>query len=815
MAQDPDRRMRFEREARAVAALRHPHIVTIHSVEEDRGTLFLTMELVEGHTLSEIIPNAGVSLDRFFAVAVPLVEAVAAAHQKGITHRDLKPANVMIGSDKQLKVLDFGLAKHFEIGPAEKETLARGATAEGRILGTVAYMSPEQAEGKPVDPRSDIFSLGVLLYEMATGARPFKGDTNISTITSILRDEPPSVDPAQAEPAPAPRAHRQAVPGQGPRPPLSDRARSPERPPGIEGRAGLGGDGCTRLRSAPTPSTAGSSRRWVLLGSAAVLAIVAMVAVVKLLPGSSAPPPPVAPAHVMRMTRLTDTGKSIEAAISPDGKVAAHVKLDKGVSSLWITQVSTASSVEIVPPSDRSIWDPIFDRAGEFVYYIGQDRGAEIPVLYRIPVLGGTPRRVLEGVSQTIAFAPDGARFAFLRTDPGSLTKSMIVVVNTDGSGERVLATKDFPEQFSENPSWSPDGKLIAAPVQSFRKGIESYVVTFPAEGGEEKRLSARTWLQVSEIAWLPEGSGLVLAATESFVGGQLWELSYPGGTDRRITNDVNTYGGVSLTADGRILAVGLDESSITLQTVDAGGRGEAKPLTRGKNREDGQGISWTPDGRIVYGSADESGLGLWITGEGGGGPQKITQVPSVGPEVSPDGRFVVYLAAQDGIHIWRANLDGTNPVQLTRGPVESDPHWSRDGRWVVFRSGLENQIYKVSAEGGEPVLVHPAKGVSAFAVSPDGTRIALRAWDAAARKSRTLVIPFAGGEPVADAEHSFGNPAMGSRRPRHRLFRREGRRVESLEQAPGRRPRAPADPVPGRRDPRLRLVPRRKAGSL
>ncbi|MEE8367439.1 MAG: serine/threonine-protein kinase, partial [Thermoanaerobaculia bacterium] len=193
-ARDAERRMRFEREAQAVAALHHPNIVTIHSVEQYEETHFITMELVEGKTLTQLIPNGGIALDRLFEIAVPLADALAAAHSKGITHRDIKPDNVMVTDEGRVKVLDFGLAKLAEsaIGAsAASEAQTATATAAGKILGTVAYMSPEQAEGKPVDARSDVFALGVLLYEMASGSRPFEGDTPISTITSILRDMPP------------------------------------------------------------------------------------------------------------------------------------------------------------------------------------------------------------------------------------------------------------------------------------------------------------------------------------------------------------------------------------------------------------------------------------------------------------------------------------------------------------------------------------------------------------------------------------------------------------------------------------------------
>ena len=192
LAHYPERRDRFTREAQTIAALNHPGIVTIHSVENANGVQFLTMELVDGRTLAELIPKGGWPLEKILRIAIPLADAVSAAHQRGITHRDLKPANIMVTAEGRVKVLDFGLAKLAEETPAVMATMlpTQHLTGEGRIVGTVAYMSPEQAEGKPIDQRSDVFSLGVVLYEMATGDRPFKGDTTISTITSILRDTP-------------------------------------------------------------------------------------------------------------------------------------------------------------------------------------------------------------------------------------------------------------------------------------------------------------------------------------------------------------------------------------------------------------------------------------------------------------------------------------------------------------------------------------------------------------------------------------------------------------------------------------------------
>ena len=196
VARDPEALARFQREAQSIAALNHPNIVTIYSVEDAGGVVFFTMELVDGKPLSDVIGRRGVPLVRLLQLAIPLADAVSAAHEKGITHRDLKPANVMVRADGRVKVVDFGLAKLMELSPVDvgASQMPTGTlTGDGRIVATVVYMSPEQAEGKRTDPRSDVFSLGVMLYEMATGERPFKGDTTVSTMTSILQDTPRSV----------------------------------------------------------------------------------------------------------------------------------------------------------------------------------------------------------------------------------------------------------------------------------------------------------------------------------------------------------------------------------------------------------------------------------------------------------------------------------------------------------------------------------------------------------------------------------------------------------------------------------------------
>ena len=347
VAADPERRERFEREARAVAALNHPNIVTIYSVEEAGGTPFLTMELVEGRTLGEVIPEKGLPIGRLLAIGGAVADAIAAAQQRGITHRDLKPANVMVTPSGQVKILDFGLAKLREAAVEDAQgatTLATtGLTGEGRIVGTVAYMSPEQAEGKPVDSRSDIFSLGVMLHQMATGEQPFKGDTPVSVISAILKDTPSSVTELKpALPADLARIVKRCL------------AKDPERRYQTaidlrndleELKAGLesGEIQASGVRRAP----ARTGRRPLVVGGAAV-ALAAVVAVTWFAMSSRGPSAPATPAvslEDMRISRLTSTGTASMAAISPDGKYVVHVGREGGRQSLWAgTGVSPRST---------------------------------------------------------------------------------------------------------------------------------------------------------------------------------------------------------------------------------------------------------------------------------------------------------------------------------------------------------------------------------------------------------------------------------------------------------------------------------------
>jgi Tol biopolymer transport system component len=758
VAGDSERRARFEREARVVAALNHPHIVTIYGVEESDGTHFLAMELVEGQVLTELIPQQGLRLSKLLDYGVAMADAVSTAHRKGIIHRDLKPDNVMLGADGRLKVLDFGLAKLREQEPGEMEQVTslptQSVTQDGKILGTVSYMAPEQAEGKPVDVRSDIFSLGVILYQMATGKRPFRGDTTISTITAILRDTPTSVTEVNQN---LPRHLGRVIKRCLEKNPERRYQTAQDLRNELEVLKEEVTSGSLSVTEAATAVQAVKPRRmnWLVAGMAIVAVAAVAVAVGTLVRRDAAGPAATAPAPAMEISRLTSTGASREAAISADGRYVAYILDEQGRPGMWVTQVSTGSQVNILPAEEGVyVFDPVYSPDGEHIYFVRGELGDPISHLYRIPALGGEPRLVLEDTEGRASFSPDGSRFVFNRFD-NSTRSEQIVVAGVDGGSERILAERQAPASF-DDPVWSPDGTVIAAPLSTVTDRISSAVVIIPAEGGDETPLTDEAWLDIGEMSWLPDGSGLVVGASEDFATTGLYEVSYPRGQVRRITNDLNSYHGVSLTADGSTLATQLNESSFHIWTHSLDDDAAAPTqITRGREGFDGDRLSWTAEDRILYASSRGGVLGVYNIPAGGGDPTRLTPTDSLSgfPVVTPDGRHVVFMSNRAGpVNIWRMDLDGRNPQMLTNGVLDNGPSVSPDGRWVVYEAHPGERLMRVSIDGGTPELISEVR-LGAPRVSPDGSRILGWRWHEERQRFMVDIIPFEGGEPLQSLE--------------------------------------------------------------
>ncbi len=797
---DDDRLRRFEQEARAASALNHPNIITIYEIRQAANSHVIATEYVEGETLRFRLSRSGLALAESLNVAIQVADALSAAHKAGIIHRDIKPENIMLRPDGYVKVLDFGLAKLSEQASpavaAEAPTI-QVRTGSGIVIGTAGYMSPEQARGLGVDNRSDIFSLGAVIYEMVARRKPFEGDTPSDTLASILKTEPPPLSRvAPGVPSELSRivtkalrkdreeryqvvkdlwldlkALKQELEFQD----KLDRSVASETDGAAtavmaagEPTAALSEPRATTSRSAISNISESISlefKRHKLGAATGLIASVVILAagifgVYKWFHRE----PPVSHFADVRLTRLTNSGNAIDATISPDGKYIVYALSDRSRQSLYIRQVSTANDKEIVPPAPIGFFGITFSPDGTELYYAVK-ANLDAGTLYRIPVLGGTPVKVLEKIDGPISFSPDGKQFVLVRGNYPNAGESALVIANLNGSGERNLAVKKLPQRFSPifftGPSWSPDGKIIAASIGTV--GGRSKVVGFSVDDGSEHDLSTEAWPFAARVQWLPDMSGLLVVAGENPGASMLWHVGYPDGQIRRVTNDLNAYRAIGLTQDGTKFATVQAQGLVNVWIVPEGDAAKAVRLPTGNvsfYSSTGNTITWTPEGRIAFVSNEGGKADIWLADPDGANRKQLTANKGMNfsPVVSSDGRYVVFASWQDDKkNIWRMNLDGSNPVRLTSGLAESFPSLSPDGRWIVYTAldGPRPTLWKVSIDGGTPVQVTDHTVTSA-AISPDGRSIAYtypESRDPFAPPNRLAVIAFEGGAPIKTFE--------------------------------------------------------------
>ncbi|MBN2318762.1 MAG: serine/threonine-protein kinase [Acidobacteria bacterium] len=747
--QIPAIRERFMVEARAVAALNHANICTLYEIGESEGMPFLAMEYLEGQTLAEVIAGNPMQLDKMLDLAIQIVGALEAAHSRGIVHRDIKPANIFITLGSQAKIMDFGLAKHVRTGipiaaagiDMRKATMPEVLiTTPGMVLGTVAYMSPEQARGEELDARTDLFSFGIVLYEMATGLSPFRGNTKAIVFDAILNRTPEA--PLQLRPD-LPEQLDQIIVA------ALEKDRELRCQSAAEMQATLkrlkrdsGSEPITAI-----PKTAASARRiawrWITIAAVIVLAVAAASIIYR----RSMPQP----FEHMEITRLTDSGKASVAAISPDGKYIVHAFTDEGKSSLWLRHVVTGSNVQILPPAEGNFDFVRFSRDGNSLYYVFST-GKPPPSLYTMPVLGGNSRKLIEvtGWPHLLSFSPDERRLALMRINGG---ESVLFTVNIDGSDERRLDTRNFPERI-EGGSWSPDGKIFSCVIISYRGGFSSSLEAIPAEGGPGRRLGSQMWDYITPGVWLPDSRGIIILATGRTEIYQIWHISYPEGDARRITNDLDSYSSLSLNENASALVAIQKKNSAHIWLVPVGDPTSARQIAKGRQDVYIPGLDWTLGGSVIFSGSDRNqDVQFWITDTDGSPPRQLTEGRFIhfSPSVCGDGRHFVYLSYRAGTpHIWRSKLDGSDARQLTNGAGEFMPSCSPDGTWFTYRSmdPKGEGIWRMPIDGGNPIRIweHHGQGL----ISPDGKWVLVPDRPGMNAKS---IIPAAGGQPVKTFE--------------------------------------------------------------
>ena len=780
---DSERMRRFTREAKSASALNHPNIITIYEINDEDQTPFIAMEYVEGETLGKIIKRSPPELAAAVDIAIQVAGALAAAHEANVVHRDVKPDNIIVRPDGLVKVLDFGLAKltESEVGSdPEAETVAH-RTNPGMIIGTASYMSPEQARGKQVDGRSDIFSFGTVLYQMFTGKLPFVGENYVDVIALVLhQDPPPMADAVPDVPHQIESIVRKCLRKdrderfQSMRELLAD-LRDVQQVLGLVSRSGQ------RLSASSDPGTnrtTGEAVAWpfttdrhsrfhtgsiskmllseVRLHPVRVLTVLtALIAVIgfggiglkKLGDVSTA----AEAFRKMRFSKITSTGNIAigQTAIAPKGGLVAYVVEQAGEQSLWVKQASADSNIQIIPPGKVEYRAIEFSPDSAFIYYVKDEINGKAS-LYQVPALGVIPpRKLIDDINDPFAISPDGRRIAY-----NGEGKSLILA-NSDGTAQQTLFSNSDGKRWVKL-AWSPDGKKIAA-AYFLPEDNGDHLVEISAQDGKEKPLAPDHWMFIRGLAWLPDGSALLVNGRDKDTQlSQLWMLDYPNGEPRRITNDLSDYQGLSLSADGETIASVQQNTLANIWYINESEGESPRKITNELGKHDGMsGIATTPDGSVVYAVKERGLYDLWIVNGDSTEKRQLTfnAQRNFSPVVSSDGRYIVFVSTRNGnADIWRINIDGGNPVQLTDYPgADLVPTLSPDGKWVVYERNDDERytIWKVSVNGGEQIQLTDVNFRKPM-VSPDGKFILC---EYGSRLSDTTIklaiIPFEGGRPV------------------------------------------------------------------
>ncbi|HEX2344885.1 MAG TPA: protein kinase [Vicinamibacterales bacterium] len=728
---DADRVARFEREARVLASLNHPRIGSIYGLEDTGSGPALVLELVEGDTLDDRVRRGPLPLPEALAIAQQIADALDAAHASGIIHRDLKPSNIKLkvsgappprtedgrlerrlsaadGADYEVKVLDFGLARALAAEPSEpdpsKSPTMTAGTIAGVVLGTAGYMSPEQARGRPVDKRTDVWAFGCVLFEMLTGSSAFGRETVTDTIAAVVSAEPEWT----SLPAGTPDGIRRLL------------TRCLQK----DARRRLHDIADARIeiedaRAAPAaPASVPAPRRWT---RAAILALALGIATALVLfwaarEGFGRRAEPVPPDT--RVMRLTDRpGLEESPAISPDGRSVVFTAGVDGRRQLFVQLVAGGAPLQITrDPVDHEYprWSP---DSGSILYFSAAAPGELQGSLWEIPALGGVPRRIVNSVGGGDVSPTDG-RLALFR-----LAKEGIQLVTAPTDGSRFDVVAEFaPATYYLYPRWSPDGKWIA-----FQRGdsVRFDVFVAPAAGGEPRQLTHDNNM-MNGFAWLPDSTGIVYSSSR---GGTmpylpalgLWQVTLTDGSVRRVTSGEASYVSPDISRTGAMLV-----SRMMLQTdiwkfpIDGT---PVENVRRGVRvtRQTGQVLTPTAnprDNEVAFLSDSGGHANLWVVNTETGAIRQLTHErdPNVAmgvPVWSPDGRAIAFVSSRGNqgftFGVWLVDPDGSNLRNIANPGL--GPAWSPDGRWVYYatRGGAaatEIVLKKVPVDGGPAATV-------------------------------------------------------------------------------------------------------------
>ena len=764
---------RFKQEARTASSLNHPNICTIYEIGQENGEYFIAMELIEGEPLDQYLAHHRLDLQELLDLAIQISDALDAAHISGVLHRDIKPANILISSRGQAKILDFGLAKLVAARQSAAQPTYAGSTlvenpahltSPGTAVGTVAFMSPEQARGKDLDPRTDLFSFGAVLYEMATGKLPFDGETTAVVFDAILNRDPVPVRDLNAElPPRLDEIIRTAL----------EKDRDLRYQSAAEMRAELKrlkrdtSSGKVILPSGPSAAAPGSSgaqsvgpaqgkrslRRTLIVSLLAVIVVLAIAAGAYLWFSR----PRGFNLQNMRIAQLTDSGNAGAVALSPDGRYIVYVLQDGAMESLWVRQVVTGGNVQVLAPDQVHFVAVSFTPDGNYVMFVRSDkRTVNFRYLYRMPVLGGTPTQLIRDIDSAPAFSPDGSQIAFTRgvVSPSS---NRILVANQDGSNEHVVVDIPSFSAGASSVSWSPDGQNLAIVSPESRGNAINWVLEVISVKTGQKKDLYRFQLNARAVAWLPDGSGvLVMARDEQSIRGQIFFVSYPDGKLSRFTNDLSDYNicCLDITHDAAAL-VALQNSLVSDIWVAKPDGSDPRQVSSGEPM--GNGLGWLGD-RIVAGTSRARWRVLSLDGSSNV-PLLGASEPHFQLSTCNDGKHLIYTSLHKGsLELWQSEADGSNARELA-APVAGGSFCTPDSSAAVYYS--QGSFWRAPLDGSAAQKINLSS--SSFGYSRDGKLIydVKQGVEGGNYRGKIVVSPAAGGPPVATLDTPYGLQAL------------------------------------------------------